>query len=364
MLFLALLRTDRAEQPTAVRCKPKVISRLFLRAWTSSCSVFDRKNIKIELTYDRGISYLSMLSIMAIPQKSLLSLGSNLGNRKKNLGDAVAKIQQLPGVLSVRVSRFRESKPVGGPQGQQTFFNAAAEILTLLPVETLLAEMQKIEAELGRKRQARWDARTIDIDILTFDDMIISSPELVLPHPRMALRRFVLEPVCDLAGQQLHPETGWMYQRHLDHLRLAGNYALMINLTDIGPHDCLASLAHSEAVLLAPPLPIAQTEVELADNFNALKQWGAQQQFVLCNYSPRESLLHHPEWLTTIEKLEKSVLTPRLLVILTDNIHNESRHQWLTKIMPNDIVTPWLFLDNFKKDTLIQELLALTTCHL
>ena len=336
----------------------------FLCAESYSCSVFAGKNIKIELSHCIQDGLYKRLSDMAKRKKSLLSLGSTLGNREKNLADAVLKIEQAPDIFSVRVSQYRRSKPVGGPTGQGFFLNIAVEISTTLSAPELLATMKEIEAELGRERHARWDARTIDIDILTLDRLGVSSPELVLPHPRMSLRRFVLEPVCELAGDQTHPETGWSYQRHLSHLQQAGNYALTINLTDVMPRDSLADLRDNSSVFVSPSLPIAQTEEQLASNFDVLKQWGADEQFVLCNFAPRECLFQHPELIDAIERHERTVLTPRLLVILTDNIHNELRHQWVTKMMPNGIVMPWVFLDNFEKDLLTQELSALATCHL
>ena len=301
---------------------------------------------------------------MAALKKSLLSIGSNLGNSRKFLSEAVAKIQQVPEIQSVRVSRFRSSQPVGGPAGQDAFLNGAVEITTSLSAEQLLVNTQRIEAELGRTRHSRWDARTIDIDILTFDDLIISSPQLVIPHPRMTLRRFVLEPVCDLAALAVHPETGWRFQQHLDHLLLAGNYALTLNITATSPVKTLVDLSRDETTLVAQSLPVAGSEQELAKNYQVLKQWSASKQFVLCNFAPRECLINQPDLISSVEQFERSILPPRLLVILTDNIHNESRHQCLTKVMPNGITTPWLFLDAFQEKVLTQEDAALATCHL
>jgi len=301
---------------------------------------------------------------MAELKKSLLSLGSNLGNTQKFLSDALAKIEQVPEIQSVRVSRFRSSQPVGGPVGQDLFLNGAVEITTSLSVEQLLENTQRIEAELGRTRHSRWDARTIDIDILTFDDLVISSPQLVLPHPRMTLRRFVLEPVCDLAAFDVHPETGWSFQHHLDHLQLAGNYALILNLTAVSPDRTLVSLSHDDTTLVAQSLPVAGNEEELAKNYRTLKQWSASEKFVLCNFAPRECLINQPDLIGSVEKFERTILPPRLLVILTDNIHNESRHQCLTKVMPNGITTPWVFLDAFQEKVLTQQCTALATCHL
>ena len=301
---------------------------------------------------------------MAAPKKSLLSLGSNLGKRKKQLDAAVDKIQQTAGISAVRVSRYRESTPVGGRKNQELFLNAVVEVSTTLTAESLLVNLQRIESELGRERHVRWDPRTIDIDILAFEDVVISSSKLTLPHPRITLRRFVLEPVCDLAGHQMHPETGWSYQSHLDHLEQAGNYALTMNLTDQSALNTLLELECSDSTFVTQSLPVAQTEARLAATFDLLKPWSASSSFVLCNFAPRQCLLERKSFIDTIERHEKTILPPRLLVILTDNIHNESRHQMLRKLMPNGIVTPWLFLDISDEDVLLQEFSAFATCHL
>ena len=301
---------------------------------------------------------------MAAPKKSLLSLGSNLGKRKKTLDAAVEKIQQTAGIGAVRVSRYRESTPVGGRKNQEVFLNAVVEITTTLTPESLLVNLQRIESELGRKRHVRWDPRTIDIDILTFEDAIISSSKLTLPHPRMTLRRFVLEPLCDLVSHQRHPETGWTYQSHLDHLEQAGNYALTINLSDQSAVNAFIELNRCDSTLVTQSLPVSRSAADLAETFDLLKTWSASSSFVLCDFAPRECLLKEKDFLAAIERHEKTILTPRLLVILTDNIHNESRQQVLRKLMPSGTVTPWLFVDITNEDVLLQELSALATCHL
>ncbi len=300
---------------------------------------------------------------MAKLQKSLLSLGSNLGDRQKNLEHAVTRIQQTSGILSVRPSHFRSSKPVGGPAGQDPFLNAAVEITTTLDPYQLLRAVHLIEQEHGRERHARWDARTLDIDILTFGQLVISSPDLTIPHPRMTLRRFVLEPVCDLVPQDIHSETGWSYQHHLDHLDTAGNYAIVMTHAGESPQDALRKLTREKSVLVADSLPVAHNVATLQTNYDALQLQSTSDQFVLCNFAPRQCLIEHPGLLPEVQRFEQDLLPPRLLVILTDNIHNESRHQLVTKMMPDRIITPWLFLDNFNHEVLAQELSALATCH-
>jgi 2-amino-4-hydroxy-6-hydroxymethyldihydropteridine diphosphokinase len=301
---------------------------------------------------------------MAETKKSLLSLGSNLGNPKKNLVAAIKKIDTAEQIKLLQTSLFRKSRPVGGPTGQHEFMNAAVEVETTLTAEQLLETIQRIEAELGRQRHTRWDARTIDIDLLTVDDLVVSSPSLTLPHPRMVLRRFVLEPVCDLRPEGHHPETGWSYQTHLDYLSVAGNYSVTINQSQSKPVPAYLALGQKSEVLVAQSMPVARSTEMLEDSYRALRQWIQHDGFVHCDFAPRECLLNHPEWAGTIDRLEAGLPLPRVLVILTDNIHNELRHQLVLKTMPAGIITPWLFLDAANPKSIQQEIAALATCHL
>jgi 2-amino-4-hydroxy-6-hydroxymethyldihydropteridine diphosphokinase len=125
-----------------------------------------------------------------------VGLGSNLGDRELNLRRALVRLEQLG---SVRVSSFRETDPVGVTD-QPKFLNAAAELATDLSPRELLERLLEIERELGRDRatERRWGPRVIDLDLLLFGEEAIDEPGLTVPHPRLADRRFVLEPLCEL----------------------------------------------------------------------------------------------------------------------------------------------------------------------
>ena len=125
-----------------------------------------------------------------------VGLGSNLGDRELNLRRALVRLEQLG---SVRVSSFRETDPVGVTD-QPKFLNAAAELATDLSPRELLKRLLEIERELGRDRatERRWGPRVIDLDLLLFGEEAIDEPGLTVPHPRLADRRFVLEPLCEL----------------------------------------------------------------------------------------------------------------------------------------------------------------------
>ncbi len=130
--------------------------------------------------------------------RAYLALGSNLGDRAATLRDAVARLAALPGTNLVTESRVRETPP-WGVTDQPAFLNMAVALETTLPPEELLAHAQAIENALGRTRTAHWGPRTLDIDILLYDDVTRDTPALRLPHPYLTQRRFVLEPLADLA---------------------------------------------------------------------------------------------------------------------------------------------------------------------
>jgi 2-amino-4-hydroxy-6-hydroxymethyldihydropteridine diphosphokinase len=136
-----------------------------------------------------------------------IGLGSNLGDREAALKGAIAALGQTPGVVLRSVSSFHETEPVGGPAGQGMFLNAAAVLETTLDPFALLKILQEIEARFGRVRTVHWGERTLDLDLLLFGDQIIDTPELSVPHPQFTTRRFVLEPLAEVAPTAVDPVT-------------------------------------------------------------------------------------------------------------------------------------------------------------
>jgi 2-amino-4-hydroxy-6-hydroxymethyldihydropteridine diphosphokinase len=128
--------------------------------------------------------------------RAFLGLGSNLGDRRHYLREAV---ESLPGVVAV--SPVYETDPVGGPAGQDKYLNIVVEIDTDLPPRRLLAICHRLESAAGRVRAERWGPRTLDVDILWMDGVTADEPDLQVPHPRMGERRFVLAPLRDLAPE-------------------------------------------------------------------------------------------------------------------------------------------------------------------
>lgn len=137
-----------------------------------------------------------------------IGLGSNLGDRRAILDGAVAALSETPGVTLDLVSAYHETAPVGGPSGQGPFLNAAAGLLTTLEPAALHARLREIEGEAGRVRRVRWGERTLDLDLLLYEDIVLDGEDLALPHPRFAVRRFVLAPLSEIAPDALDPMTG------------------------------------------------------------------------------------------------------------------------------------------------------------
>jgi 2-amino-4-hydroxy-6-hydroxymethyldihydropteridine diphosphokinase len=134
-----------------------------------------------------------------------IALGANLGDREQNIRSAISQLMQLEGVTIAQVSTLLENPAVGGPPNSPPFLNAAAEIKTTLGSHALLHHLLEIEKKLGRIRRDRWEPRPIDLDLLLYGDHIISSQELVVPHPLMHERRFVLQPLAEIAPEAVHP---------------------------------------------------------------------------------------------------------------------------------------------------------------
>ncbi len=143
-----------------------------------------------------------------------LSLGSNVGDRQRNL-DAALDLLRTAGVNIVRTSRVYETEP-RDLRAQPWFLNLVAEAETRLFPLQLLHTIQRVERRLGRKRIVEKGPRTIDIDILLFGGAVIATDELQIPHPRMAARRFVLEPLAELAPDLRHPVIHASVRQMLD----------------------------------------------------------------------------------------------------------------------------------------------------
>ena len=136
-----------------------------------------------------------------------IALGSNMGDKDKYLNEAVEKLQQTSDCQVLKVSDFLVTAPYGGVE-QDDFLNGALALKTLLTPQELLERLHEIEHEAHRERLIHWGPRTLDLDILLYDDLVLDTPDLIIPHVEMHLRDFVMIPLAPIAPWKRHPVLG------------------------------------------------------------------------------------------------------------------------------------------------------------
>ena len=272
----------------------------------------------------------------------LIALGANLGDRKQTLEEAVARLARCTGVRLVACSRWHETRPIGGPGGQGAFLNGAAVIEASLSPELLLAQMDSIEAALGRDRRERWAARTLDLDLLLYGERVLHRPDVTVPHPRMAFRRFVLEPAAEVAPGMIHPELGWSIARLYEHLQHAPAYVAIAGAPGAGKSKLAAEVAQRTEATLVRESPLTQssqlfTATERESPYSIVAWLESQAALLQSITPPQNSWIVSDFWfdqamacaadsLTAEEselvfcrmrKLQEGLLSPKLLVLLT-----------------------------------------------
>jgi 2-amino-4-hydroxy-6-hydroxymethyldihydropteridine diphosphokinase len=148
-------------------------------------------------------------------ETAYLGLGSNLGDRLANLRSAVDRLGEEEGIRVDASSRVWETAPVGGPE-QPDYLNAVVRVETDLEPRDLLEVCRRIESALGRERAVRWGPRTIDVDVLLYDERTVDEPDLVVPHPRIAERAFVVLPLLELDPDPILPDGRRLVDMRLD----------------------------------------------------------------------------------------------------------------------------------------------------
>ena len=137
--------------------------------------------------------------------KTAIALGSNLGDSLTTLESSLTVINSIPGVNLVAVSSWYRTQPIGPPQPD--YLNGCAILNVQQTPEELLALLQAVELQFGRVRNEKWGARTLDLDIILYEDLMINTPNLTIPHPRIHERAFVLVPLAQIAGDWQEPKT-------------------------------------------------------------------------------------------------------------------------------------------------------------
>ena len=147
-----------------------------------------------------------------------IALGSNIGDTETYLNEAVEKIGQIPTCTVEKVSSYLVTEPYGVTD-QPDFLNACLKMRTLLYPEELLKELNRIEKEAGRERIIHWGPRTLDLDILLYDDIVLEEDDLCIPHVEMHKRSFVLEPLAEIAPYKRHPVYGKTVREMLEEIQ-------------------------------------------------------------------------------------------------------------------------------------------------
>jgi len=198
--------------------------------------------------------------------RCLIGCGSNLGKRREQLDRGLELLSFMPGVDLVAVSRFIETRPIGGPADQGGYLNAACVVETDLAPHDLLGALVAVENTLHRRREHRWGERTIDLDLLLYDDLIVDSPDLTLPHPRMATRRFVLEPAVEIAAELPYPTGCCTVGELLDNISVPNPLVAVVGVPGSGATEVAAAVADATLARLVRsprPLPALTPSVSL-----------------------------------------------------------------------------------------------------
>ena len=291
----------------------------------------------------------------------LIGLGANLADRAATIEKAVESLNTHADVRLLATSSLFETTPVGGPSGQDAFLNAALLVETALSPIELLRVLQGIETQLGRQRHERWAARNIDLDLLLYDDLVLVTEDLEIPHPRMSFRRFVIEPAAEIAPEMLHPQIGWTLAQLRDHLRDHPPYVAIAGPIGVGKSHLARRLCEelggrligenvsderltafyaqaSQQPSASDEDPLADTtrptglrwstEIEfLRDRVEQLdrSRWPQEAGLAISDYWFDQSLAFARVWLPTEQHAEyeerwqaarQTVITPKLLVVL------------------------------------------------
>ncbi|MGC3972500.1 MAG: 2-amino-4-hydroxy-6-hydroxymethyldihydropteridine diphosphokinase [Pirellulales bacterium] len=171
------------------------------------------------------------------------------------MSSACLALAALNGLREVARSRWYETSPIGGPLGQEAFLNGAALWETSLAPQALLQQLHAVELMHDRDRNVPWGPRTLDLDLLLFDDVVLRTPELTIPHPRLSFRKFVLRGAAEAAGDMRHPFLGRTMRELADHLETAPRYVAFVGMSPGFRMQFAAEAAEVSRARLVDPTP-------------------------------------------------------------------------------------------------------------
>jgi len=212
----------------------------------------------------------------------LIGCGSNQGARREQLDRAIELLGVMPGITMRAVSRHRETRPIGGPPDQAPFLNGACLIDTELGPHELLGVLAAVENTLHRDRTERWGPRTLDLDILLYDQLVLDNEvvdgsALTIPHPRMTTRRFVLEPAVEIAPDLRHPLSRCSLSELLDNISQAHLNVAIVGVPGSGAAEVAGAVADATLARLvqAPAVPPWRQRAGLPDGGAPEAAWSA-----------------------------------------------------------------------------------------
>lgn len=166
----------------------KKVSLELKKPWAPIKNIVDYVAIKMERSWHEAI----------------IAVGANMGDKKKNIMDAFDIINSSKHTKILETANFYETEPFGY-ENQDMFLNTAIKVKTMLLPKQLMEFLLQVEKDLKRERIIKWGPRTLDLDVIFYDDIVSYEKEIIIPHPRMEERMFVLEPICDLVPYKVHP---------------------------------------------------------------------------------------------------------------------------------------------------------------
>jgi 2-amino-4-hydroxy-6-hydroxymethyldihydropteridine diphosphokinase len=218
--------------------------------------------------------------------RCLIGCGSNLGRRRQQLDRAIELLRFMPGVTLLEVSRFRETVPIGGPPGQDAFLNGACLIETDLSPEDVLSMLAAVENTLHRNREKRWGPRTVDLDLLLYDNLVLETDSLTLPHPRMSTRRFVLEPCVEIAGEAFHPLAACSLDEMLASISSSHPHVAVVGVPATNAANVARDVSESSlGCFVAAPRPLPAADDPAPEWCATLAAWRAAVVEVACDAS-------------------------------------------------------------------------------
>ncbi len=258
----------------------------------------------------------------------LIGLGANLGDRRATLDRAVDQIGRLAGVRLLRASPWRSTHPIGGPSGQPDFLNGALLIESRLSPLDLLQQLHAIEDAAGRKRDVQWQSRTLDLDLLLFDQQI-SAGEPILPHPRMAFRRFVLDCACAIAPDLIHPTTGWTLSQLQHHLRETPPYIALCDYAESASGRAFASTlatALAGIVVFDSATPVTDSLPTVRGREDSIKSLSFWERAIETGFSEVSQAADRDQWV--VSRFWSPKVVARAELFLAPNDFIKFRDKW------------------------------------